>query len=70
MATVFENLSLNNIRRADLQQLLGYINHIEQEGIYWGNKEQFNERHERIKTLIEDAVDYAYKDGVKTPKNK
>jgi len=70
MAVVFEEISMRGMKRADLSQLLSYINDIETDGIYWGNREQFWARHARIKTLIENAVDYAYSDGVVMPRIK
>ncbi len=68
MATTFESIHLDGIRKADLQQLETYIYHVEEEEVYWGNKKQFDERHKRIKKLIVDAVAYAYSEGVKMPK--
>lgn len=67
MAVVFESIGLRGIRKADLMQLLGYIEHIEEDGVYWGNKKQFIDRHNRIKELIGHAVEYAYSDGVVMP---
>jgi hypothetical protein len=35
-----------------LQQLLSYVHDREREGWYYGNKEQFEKRHEQIKTAL------------------
>lgn len=35
-------------------QLLAYLSDVEDEGVYWGNKEQFWKRHEKIKQWVEE----------------
>jgi len=35
-------------------QLLEYLDDVEDEGVYWGNKKQFWNRHERIKQWISE----------------
>jgi hypothetical protein len=68
MATIFESLSLRGLRPAHLYQLLTYIEAIEEEGTWHGNKKQFEKRHQELKEWIRDAVKYAYSEGVKLPK--
>jgi hypothetical protein len=68
MAIVFENLPLKGLRKTHLWQLLTYIEAREEEGWYSGNREQFEKRHQEIKKWINDAVDYAYSEGVTLPK--
>ena len=68
MATVFEYISLKGIRRADLQALSWILDNHIQSGEYWGNKEEFDGRMKRLKTWLDNAVDYAYSEGVKMPR--
>lgn len=70
MATTFESISLKGIRRADLQQLLAILEgHIET-GVYWGNRDVFDTRNERLRKWLEGAVRYAYSENVKMPLDK
>ena len=48
MATVFEDVSIKGLRPAHFTQLLEYINEREKECWYYGNKEQFEKRHEAL----------------------
>jgi hypothetical protein len=68
MATVFESLSLKGLRPAHLRQLLTYIEDVEEQGWYTAPKDQFEKRHQELKQWINDAVDYAYSEGVTLPK--
>jgi len=68
MAIVFEDLSLTGIRKAHLSQLLSYIETRDETGWYYGNRTQFEKRHNDLKIWIQDAVDYAYKEGIVMPK--
>ena len=70
MSTVFENIDLRGIRRADLRQLLEILEVQIESGIYWGNRQQFQERNERLMKWLKGAVDYAYSEGVKMPRIK
>jgi ABC-type amino acid transport substrate-binding protein len=68
MATVFESIPLNGLRKAHLNQLLWNLNQQECTGVYYGNYEQFMKRQEELIELITWARDYAYEDGVVLPK--
>lgn len=70
MATVFESIDLTGIRRADLRQLLEILRDHEESGIHWGNQREFQERTTRLTAWLEDAVKYAYSEGVKMPRPK
>lgn len=70
MATVFESIDLQGIRRADLRQLLEILKDHEKSGVYWGNELEFRERNCRLTEWLESAVNYAYSDGVKMPRPK
>ena len=68
MATIFESISLKGLRKTHLEQLLSYVEARDQEGWYYGNKEQWEARHHDIKNWLQSAVDYANSEGVKMPK--
>jgi len=70
MATVFESLSLTGIRKAHLYQLLSYIETRDETGWYYGPRNQFEKRHNDLKTWIQSAVDYAYSEGIVMPKKE
>ena len=65
MATVFEELSLKGLRLAHLRQLQAYIEHRGIDG--YGNKKQFEKRHDDLSVWIGRAVEYAESEGVKMP---
>ena len=68
MATLFENIPLNGIRAADLSALHSILTERIEDGCYYGNREQYYERLERLEKWLGDAVRYAYSEGVKMPK--
>ena len=68
MATIFESLSLNGLRKSHLEQLLSYIENRDREKWYYGNKDQFEKRHQEILNWITNAVNYANQEGIKLPK--
>jgi len=70
MAIVFESLSLEGMRATHLRQLLSYLETAEEEGWYYGNKEQFVKRHGELKQWLSGAVDYAISPGVVMPVKK
>jgi len=67
MATTFEPISLSGLRLAHLRQLASYIRQREEDGWYYGNKEQFEKRHADLALWIDSAIEYAESDGVKMP---
>lgn len=68
MATTFEELSLKGIRAADLQVLHNLIIDKQEDCRYYGHREQYYARLDRLEKWIGQAVDYAYSEGVKMPK--
>lgn len=68
METVFESISLKGLRKTHLRQLLSYIDAAEDDGWYFGNRDEFEKRHEEIRKWLLDAVEYAYSEGVVFPK--
>jgi len=68
MATVFENVSIRGLRRIHFEQLLSYLEDNERQGWYYGNKAQFEKRHEELKAWLNGIIDYADRKGVIIPK--
>jgi len=59
MATVFDMVSIKGMRATHFEQIRSYLMHWEEEGIYYGNKDQFIKRHEDIKEWIDAIIDMA-----------
>jgi len=68
MATVFNEVSICGLRVTHLKQLLAYVEDRENSGWYYGNKKQFEQRHEELKRWIEAIINYANNEGVVIPK--
>jgi len=68
MATEFDCLPLKGLKKNHLRQLLSYLEQAEEDEWYYGNREQFERRHAELKRWLEDAVQYAYQDGVRLPR--
>ena len=56
MSTVFESLDLKGLRKTHLEQLLFYIYQRDMNGWFYGNKIQFEKRHNELKMCIENAI--------------
>jgi len=54
-----------NLRKTHFNQLLSYIEHQEDEGWYYGNKEQFNKRHMELKQFIKQVIENMPQDARK-----
>ena len=48
-----------DLTRTELEQLLAYAQHSENEGWYWGNAKQFRQRHDKLKAWITARIDAA-----------
>jgi len=59
------SLSLNGLRLAHLRQLASYIHKRDEEGWYYGPKNQFEKRHAELIKWIDSAIRYAESKGVK-----
>jgi hypothetical protein len=70
MATVFESIPTNGLRKAHLEQLLWNLNQQEHTGTYYGNYKQFMKRQEELIALVTWVRDYAYSEGVILPKKE
>ncbi len=46
----------DKLKRTEWEQVLFYLKCVEQEGVYYGNKAQFNKRHEHIKEYLIDRI--------------
>jgi hypothetical protein len=68
MAIVFETLSLAGLRKTHLEQLLSYIQQRDIDGWYYGNKKQFEARHQDLLRWISMAVYYANEEGIVFPR--
>lgn len=68
MAIVIDSLPIHGMRVTDFDQLLFYIELAERDGCYYGNKEQFTKRHNRIKDCVEFWVNRLHDEGVRIPK--
>jgi hypothetical protein len=44
------------LRLSHLEQLDGYLNHIKNEGWYYGNKNQFDARHEHLQRFVDILI--------------
>lgn len=68
MAVVIDSLPIRGMRYTDFVQLLSYVESRENDGWYYGNREQFENRHNRIKDWLVFWVEELSKDGVRIPK--
>ena len=67
VAITFEAISLAGFRLAHLRQLSAYIHTRDENGWYYGPKDQFEARHKDLKEWIDSAVTYAESGSVKMP---
>ena len=68
MTILLESIDISGMSPADFRQLERYMSHIEEEGVYWGNKEQFMKRHKRLKDWINGITERAYSSDYTIPK--
>ena len=59
MATTF---NIRGLRVTHFEQLYYYLEHRENSGWYYGNKEQFEKRHEDLKKWLNEIIDYEKSD--------
>ena len=69
MATVFDVVSIRGMRRTHFDQLLSYLENRDSEGWYYGNRKQFEKRHEDLRKWLERIINYANNEGVIIPDN-
>ena len=68
MATVFDEVNIKGLRITHFNQLLSYMNSRDEEGCYYGDKKQFEQRHKDLQKWIKGIIDYASSEGVVIPK--
>jgi hypothetical protein len=51
MANVYDSIDIKGFRKAHINQLRSYIHGRDIEGWYYGNREQFENRHEELKKM-------------------
>jgi len=56
MSIVFDEVSIKGLRVTHFMQLMSYIENSESSGMYYGNKKQFDKRHEDIKRWVQGIV--------------
>ena len=70
MSTVFDSVDIKGLRVAHFEQILSYVHQREENKWYYGNKKQFEKRHDEIKDWLCKIIDYANSEGVIIPKAK
>jgi hypothetical protein len=50
-------VTIGKLRKSHFQQLKNYIDDIERDGCYWGNKAQHDKRHKELKQWVEDILE-------------
>lgn len=68
MATVFEDVSIRGFRKTHFNQLLAYLEDREGQGWYYGNRAQFEKRHEELKVWLNGIINYANSEGIIIPR--
>lgn len=68
MSNVFSEVPTKGMRKAHFKQLLSYVKHSKTEGWYYGNRIQFEKRHEEIERWVQGIVDVVNEYGVRLPK--
>lgn len=58
MEIVFEKkTTIKPLRLAHFNQIMAYLDERERIEWYYGNKKQFNKRHDEIKAWVQDCID-------------
>jgi len=68
MATVFNEVEICGLRVTHFEQLLAYVEDRDRSSWYYGNKKQFEQRHEDLREWVEAIINYANNEGVVIPK--
>jgi hypothetical protein len=68
MTTVISDIGIEGLRRTHFEQLLCYLEDVKEKGWYYGNKKQFDARHEDLKFWIIEIIDLLNQEGVIIPK--
>jgi len=65
---IFDSVDIRGMNICHFNQLLGYTRIVDYSGEYWGNRTNFDKRHEEIRTWILNIIKHAEEDGVVIPK--
>jgi hypothetical protein len=57
MATVIDSVSIHGLRRTHFEQMLAYLEARDRGEWYYGNRMQFEVRHEQIRTWLEVIIE-------------
>jgi len=67
---LIDSLSIEGLRKTHLHQLNAYIEWAEQQGIYYGPKDQFMKRHADLKKWMESVLEWIEDSNVKIARLK
>lgn len=70
MTNIINDVSIKGLRKVHFSQLIQYLDTRDRENWYYGNKEQFQNRHDELYNWIENIIETLSQDGVKVSKNK
>ena len=68
MATVISDIGIEGLRRTHFEQLFSYLESVKEQGWYYGNKKQFDARHEDLKIWLIGIIDLLNQEGIIIPK--
>ena len=68
MAFTFDQVDITGLRATHFEQLLSYLENREREDWYYGNKKQFDQRHDDLRKWLEGIQEVATSEGAKIPK--
>lgn len=54
MANVYDSVSIIGLRKAHFNQLIGYLEERDRGGWYYGNRAQFQKRHNELVKWVKD----------------
>ena len=68
MSIKLDSISIVGLRATHFEQLMTYVNECEKEGFYYGNKKQWDKRHEEIKNWLDSVIKIVKNPNIKIPK--
>jgi len=66
MATIIRDADIEGLRATHFEQLQGYLERNEREGVYYGNKDQYIKRQEELKLWLNGVICMLRTPGVRT----
>ena len=70
MASAIDSVDIRGLRKTHFNQLRNYISAAGDEGWYYGNKQQFEKRHEELEEWIDSVCDLLSCHGVVVTKTQ